>query len=757
LPGHLAAGLVEGRAWAHLDELDLARACVERVLQTDPENEEARDLAQEIAQRMQAAGQVDDSGLAQFLQEVDGLGGRLNLLERLWRDGQLAEAQALAQEMTDQPKAGIIAALIRLQQGRDEEGTASLHDELAREPSLSVARRLLQGHPLERLLLDPLVGWPNGDLDEVPLPRAWQRQPQAVGAVPMPNAAAAPAGAEPVAESVAQRPAPALDPELAAVQAELDRIAQQLQQREKRSAVAKGRAPKGVQLLVSSRAGLERAFRSDGAKAVEERLLALVRGAREQGEQVQLIYVDDPRALATFQPVNPRSPEAVKGLILQLRAALGETGRGLQSVLLVGGHSVVPPFRLPNPAEDDDETLLTDNPYGCLAGEGVLPAWPVGRLPDAESSRPDLLLRLLDHIAENRRGRDKARSGLRLGLLRNGRAGNGHLAAMGYSASLWREAARSVYGALADPRALRMSPPLSYQHVATLAQEPPALAYFNLHGLAESQCWYGQRDPLFKADYPPFPLALRPADVDGRYKGTVVFSAACYGALCWGPQAENRLASRFMVAGARAFVSSTGTSYGSLMPPVACADLLAEAFLEAAAAGHPVGEALVAAKLRVARTMMERQGFLDGEDQKTLLSFVLYGDPTHRVSSREATDSSLDFSPVEVLLSCDGPCGEGEPIQVEDLAPKVLVRVRRLVQERYPEMEDAAMEVAGHAGSGRLCRCGSTLHRKGPDALAHPLVFRLRKRMTGDGYEHTVQLRISAAPDGRLLKMTVCR
>jgi len=40
-----------------------------------------------------------------------------------------------------------------------------------------------------------------------------------------------------------------------------------------------------------------------------------------------------------------------------------------------------------------------------------------------------------------------------------------------------------------------------------------------------------------------------------------------------------------------------------------------------------IGEALKYAKVSLAREMQERQGYLDSEDQKTLLSFVLYGDP----------------------------------------------------------------------------------------------------------------------------------
>jgi hypothetical protein len=41
-----------------------------------------------------------------------------------------------------------------------------------------------------------------------------------------------------------------------------------------------------------------------------------------------------------------------------------------------------------------------------------------------------------------------------------------------------------------------------------------------------------------------------------------------------------------------------------------------------------MGESFRNAKLDFARKALRRQGFLDDDDKKTLLQFVLYGDPT---------------------------------------------------------------------------------------------------------------------------------
>ncbi|MGQ9584758.1 MAG: C25 family cysteine peptidase [Anaerolineae bacterium] len=772
LPGHLGAMLAEAQAWSALGEEDLAQAAFEAVLQADPENAEARLALGEVLEEPPAKVADRGRGLREFLEVMDETAGRLAQLEQLWKEGDPVQAAALAQQMPDLPKACLILALLRLQEGRDAEGVALFHDALVREPSLSVARRVLAGHPLECLLLEPLVPWPNEDLASVPLtsgpPRSLQAASNATASLEMRCHPERSQGAKAFGIGVQETEVPVLlseteppDRVLTEFQTELERIAGALLEDRAGSFAVTSPPATAFCLLVSSREGLARAYRQEGFEAVDRRLHDLVDAFKAGGQEARVVYVDQAEGLAPFSPVDGRDPHQVKHLLLQIKKAAEEGGRTPRYILLVGGHQVIPPFCLPNPAEDDDEFLLTDNPYGCAEGEVLLPELAVGRLPDAEASRPDILLRLLDRLVEVRRngalaGAERWRRFLP--FVWNGRrGGNGHGPTLGYSASLWREASRAVYGTLADPRHLRMSPPLTYRYVASLAAEPPSIAYFNLHGLAESQCWYGQRDPLFKADYPPFPLALRPADVDGRFADSVVFSAACHGALCWGEQAENRLATRFLLAGCRALVGATATSYGSIVPPVACADLLAEGFLGAVSAGHPVGDALVYAKARLAQQMMERQGYLDGEDQKTLLTFVLYGDPSLPARGVSSPRRPLEFSRPEVVLACDGSCDSEDPAHLVEVAPKLLHEIRQMVRERWPEMHDAAVEVSSRPPCRGSCRGGARVQPKGPEVPAQMLVFRLRKVVPDDGHNHDLQLHITAGADGRVLKMTTCR
>jgi len=765
LPGHLEAIWAEARAREALGEHDLARAVCEVVLQRDPEHADARRALEGYLER--APGGQEAEGLRALLKAAEEAAAHLATLERLWRQGNLEGALPLAEELAEWPKGMFILACIRMETGRDVEGTALFHDALAQEPSLHIARRLLRGHPLEAFLLEPMVPWPQGEAatSRPPERRASENPPKAAPPLPEASKGGLQEPAPPVEGQTALRveegSREGLDPLLREMQEELERIAEALLEREAAPLQVRGRRAPTTLLLVTSRAGLERAFRSEGGRAVLERLQALGAACEARGEAIRLLLVDDAEAVAPFPPADPADPADVKRLLLQVKKGLEERGHRPRYVLLVGGHRVVPPFRLPNPAEDDDGEVLSDSPYACPEGEALLPHWAVGRLPDAESPRPEILLRLLDHLIQVRQEGNGHRRGL-LGVFRTPwrkPRGDGAkpLPSLGFSASLWREASRAVYGTLADPRGLRMSPPLTYQHLDALVAERPAVAYFNLHGLPESQCWYGQRDPLFRADYPPFPLALRPADVDARFQGSVVFTAACYGALCWGHQAENRLATRFLLSGARALVGSTATSYGSLAPPVACADLLALHFLDAVAAGHPVGDALSYAKRQLAWDMMERQGYLDSEDQKTLLTFTLYGDPSLPARGREEPLRSLEFPQPEVVLACNGACEHIASAHLADLAPKLLQKIRGMLADRLPDMQDAEVEVRSKPTCRGECKKGAARHPKRPPIHGPSWVLSLHKRMRDDGYEHDLRVRVTAQADGQVLKVTLCR
>ena len=88
---------------------------------------------------------------------------------------------------------------------------------------------------------------------------------------------------------------------------------------------------------------------------------------------------------------------------------------------------------------------------------------------------------------------------------------------------------------------------------------------------------------------------------------------------------KDSLALKFLSLGTLGVVASTCISYGSITTPLIAADLLGQLFWREIKFGRTAGEALMQAKVDLVREMNRRQGYLDGEDQKTLISFILYG------------------------------------------------------------------------------------------------------------------------------------
>ena len=108
--------------------------------------------------------------------------------------------------------------------------------------------------------------------------------------------------------------------------------------------------------------------------------------------------------------------------------------------------------------------------------------------------------------------------------------------------------------------------------------------------------------------------------------GSVVFAENCYGAQIAGRSFANSCALALARQGA-AFIGASGLAFGSFLSPrmfLQDADALASSFFSECAAGATVGSALAKA----------RSDYLSGGSppdafkQKTLLQFLLLGDPT---------------------------------------------------------------------------------------------------------------------------------
>lgn len=291
------------------------------------------------------------------------------------------------------------------------------------------------------------------------------------------------------------------------------------------------------------------------------------------------------------------------------------------------------------------------------------------------------------------------------------------------------------------------------------------LAYFNLHGLVDAAEWYGHKDPTDNQDGPDYPIALRPQDIGvGQSSGQtpqVIFSEACYGAHIQGKTSEEALALRFLESGTQAFVGSTVLAYGSIAKPLIAADLLGNSFWSFLREGDSAGEALRKAKIQLASEMHQRQGYLDGEDQKTLISFVLFGDPLAQPPGISRNPKSFRHSlqvPEEIMTICDRTSSEDCEQTIPD---EVLTYVKHVVSQYLPGMEDARLtfsqEQAECKSPHHLCPTSQLQAKHHAANQPSRKLITLSKQVARSEHIHNHYARLTLDAHGKLVKLAISR
>ncbi len=589
-------------------------------------------------------------------------------------------------------------------------------------------------------------------MDDEPLP-----QPQPWESFRGPNA-----GMHTVPAETSQQEEALLEVDL-----EFRRLAERLNARQ-RARDEDGRLP--AYIVLSSRSRLIQNFKEEGFSSIDERVLNLIEGIRRRyGWNAYRIYMDDPKTMEPFglAPVDPGNAWQIKLRLADLDQVLSRRGEMIGALLIVGGDGIIPFHLLPNPTDDDDEVIPSDNPYATRDENYFLPEWPVGRLPS--DREPELLIRQLDYAVQNHKTQAAPRRSfwsffrfLRFGL---DRLLPVREKTLGYSASIWRKASFAVFKTIGDPNSLITSPPVEASLLPSQTMRPAKYSYFNLHGLEDTPEWYGQRDPLRDQNTPvEFPVALRPSDVINSGRAPrVVFTEACYGAHSIGKTSESALSLKFLNSGSRAVIGSTKISYGSVTPPLIAADLLGQLFWQYLNQRVPVGEALRRAKLKLAAEMHGRQGYLDGEDQKTLISFVLYGDPLYQPSPTkpqpgEKTVVRRMARPKVMKTACS--LG-GTTIPQDELSPVTMKRIEHIVAQYLPGMQQAVCSIHDQriecAGEEHTCPSGNFTKKSTTQSASGAMVITLSKHIADGKRRHPHFARLTLDPQGKVMKLAVSR
>jgi len=790
LPHYLEARLLLSNLLIERGELDEAHRQSEVVLAFDPANCEALQGRRLLSQMRAPGGQAE---IVPLPIEGEGLRHTLVLAEALWRGERWREAKRILAGLVERHpsclRAKLMLADILLREGSDVEGASLLHEAQTLDPSMRVARELFGGFHSDFLEMDVEIphpedlppgpeelqillkvygkeeidveegrkGVPAGllaeeEADEIPAVEE-EAEPEAVEVVATlegwPEQAVAEEEPWEVADLLATEEWPHELPTDKLEEAPGESI-------EEGEAIAIPSLTKDtpsltpLELIVTSKFRLAEKYGPEDFMRIEERLSELERATK--GLKVKRVYVDDGTTLEGLEPVDPADPWAVKALIDEIDERLQAEGREAKFLLLVGGDDVIPFCRLPNPSDDGELEVWSDTPYASRDNNFLLPQRAVGRIPDGK--KRDILLSLLDVAIGGHREASSGRlTGTITGLIRGLRRSPSSL---GLSAEIWQEASQAVFEAIGNSQGLEISPPFTDQEFLERHTQVPPLAYFNLHGVKEAAYWYGHSSSGEEVD---FPIALTPLNLAWtEVSGAVVYTEACYGAHLREGSADSSIPLAFLAKGAKAVIGSTGMAYGSLTPPLSGADLLGRNLWLGLKRGFTIGEALLRAKLGLVEEVAERQGFLDGEDQKTILSFVLYGDP----SLKAPVVGSSSKRPSKAETPCPSVvCGMGtrESVEVDE---EVVAKVRKYLAEKAPFMAGLEVKVSSQSlcAKGSHCGEGCFLRRASLGAKKAPpnLVFTSERLspLPGDGTLKEI-FRVTADQGGNVLKMAVSK
>ena len=646
-----------------------------------------------------------------------------------------------------------------MESGESNQAVDMLHQVVTRDITGQVARRMWGDQNPYTSMWPVKLGANNtspNSPQNIPIPAAIasrlggnQLAPSSAGVNPSPAANAhssqEPSGYEAVdvapsrpdldAQAAAQEAISSLNAPSQTVQAELERMAGELKR--PHLAHADGRFP--VYVIFTSLGGLRAQYAISSVQEIDAKLKKLaqvIRGRKINQEYwgSLLFYADDAACTQSLGITPAPFDDAwkLKLILGELDAALAKRGTRIGAVLIVGGPEVVPFHNLPNPVEDADIDVASDNPYATKDNNYFISDWPVGRVSGGSSANASSLLAVIQEMI-NRYDQNAAKPNWFQRLISYIRelimAGlSKKLSSFGYTAAVWRRASLSVFRSIGNSNDLLISPPVhACENPGSSCSENPGagtdcnpaqclllpdtqLAYFNLHGVPDASEWYGQSDPTLPEAGPEFPVAIRPQDI--RNSGSaprLVFSEACYGAHINGKLVDEAISLKFLASGTQALVGSTCISYGSLSTPLSSADLLGRAFWSLLQEGFTAGEAFRRAKINLAREMNQRQGFLDAEDQKTLISFVLFGDPLAlpfktKVSPKITPHLSDDVVQIPTVCekSCEGEAGSSVPLET-------ISHLKTIVAQYLPGMSDATISLSHehHTCSNLCANCSS--------------------------------------------------
>jgi hypothetical protein len=176
--------------------------------------------------------------------------------------------------------------------------------------------------------------------------------------------------------------------------------------------------------------------------------------------------------------------------------------------------------------------------------------------------------------------------------------------------------------------------------------------------------------------------------------------------------------------------------------------------------GHPAGEALRRAKIALAKSMHHRQGYLDGEDQKTLISFILYGDPLAQTQTSQISAKRIlrtEFEDTSVNAVCDKSRSGSQSKQ--ELPAETVDTVRAVVAKYLPGMVESQITLSHEHTQCEGHDCPIPHHQSSSSSTLAPNrhLVTLSKRVPVNSKQHPSYARITMDSNGKVVKLAVSR
>jgi hypothetical protein len=553
------------------------------------------------------------------------------------------------------------------------------------------------------------------------------------------------------------------DETLLQVQDEFERIAKRL----KRPGLgrADGRFP--VYVVFSTETGLKKQYGAATLTVLDKEMHRMAEQIRSRPGWDAMVYYPDgaecTEKLGLTPVETPADPWKLKLALVDLDSALAKKGEMIGALLIVGGSEVVPFHHLPNPTEDMDSLIASDNPYATLDSNYFKSDWPVGRLPGEAGSDAGLLLEQLRkmiryHSKNSLLSKKKSLEFWgRVRIFLGARQNRTQQGSFGYTAAVWRRSSLAVFRSIGEAGTLLACPPQASGSIP--GKKPVTLAYYNLHGLIDAAEWYGQRDVNDKTPGPDYPVALSPKDLSGKTPvPDIIFSEACYGAHIDGKCEDQAISLKFVARGSLAMIGSTSAAYGSVTTPLIGADLLGHYFWENLKGGSPVGEALMQAKVDLVQEMTRRQGFLDSEDQKTLISFVLYGDPLVSLDPSLPPHKNILRSHAHPLVKTISDRKEEDVVTAQPVPSAILKQIKGIVSNYLSGLENAEIRLSEQqvTNSGKTGTTAAGAKSIEPDNSGRVVVTMHKEVYIGQKTQHQYA-RVTLDPKGKMVKIALTR